>query len=380
MLYGIDAESANVAERTGVEWYAYHLIENMKKHALQEGERVRLYSRTPLQGALAELPAGWESCVLPWKLPGWMRFRMSVELHRRPPNVFFVPSQGLPLLPWHNRKQHRVTFTTIHDVGFARMPELYDTSGRRRLIHATREAIRYATDLFVVSEFTKREVMDVYHVPEDRIVVTPLAYDSSVFYRKEAADVDAVLARYRLGRNFFLHVGRWERKKNLLTLLRAFEEFKSTRGMGDPFELVLVGKPGGFGYEEIKQWLRVSPARMSIRTLLHVPSEDTAALMNAATAFVFPSWYEGFGIPNLEALACGTPLLTSDIPAHREVVGDAAVFLPPEVPEAWAKAMHDLVLNASQRLELVEKGLRQVQKFSWDQTAGRTLDTLRANG
>ncbi len=228
-----------------------------------------------------------------------------------------------------------------------------------------------------VSEFTKREVMELYRVPEDRLVVTPLAADTSMFRPLPPEAVVSVLERHRLGRHFFLHVGRWERKKNLTTLIRAFEIFKATRGVGDPFELVLVGKPGGFGHEEIERALRTSSAHAAIRPLPYLSGPEIAAIMNAATAFVFPSFYEGFGIPNLEALACGTPLITSDIPPHREVVENAAVFVPPNAPEAWEAALRELAENPARRVELREAGLARAAAFSWEKTAALTLETMR---
>ena len=371
IVYAIDASSANKQTRTGVEWYAYHLIEHMKRHALLADERVVLYSPTPLTGALAELPTGWESRVIAWPFPGWMRLRMSWELWRKKPSVFFVPAQGLPAF-----SRGRI-LTTIHDVGWRRRPDLYDSASRRRLDYAMRQALTKATKLFVVSEFTKREVLELYKVAEDRLVVTPLAHNATIFHPLTPEEVEPVLNRYRLGRHYFLHVGRWERKKNVATLIRAFVLFKATRGVGDPYELVLVGRSGGCGSEETERALRDSPARESIRTLPYLVGEEIAALMNAATAFVFPSLYEGFGIPNLEALACGAPLLTSHIPPHHEVAGDAARYVPPEEPEAWAQAMRELALEPTMRVQWRDRGLEQARRFSWEKTATQTWETMR---
>ncbi|MDG1949847.1 MAG: glycosyltransferase family 1 protein, partial [bacterium] len=186
-----------------------------------------------------------------------------------------------------------------------------------------------------------------------------------------------VLRQYRLGTKIFLVVGRLEKKKNVSTLIRAFELFKSRRGLGDPYELVFAGEPG-YGFGAIKQYLQNVKAKESIKTLGFVPDEDLAKLMSAATGYMFPSWYEGFGIPNLEAMACGTPLITSDIPAHREVVGDAGLFASPSEPEQWAQALGRLVQGDGLGDQLVEKGKRRVQQFSWEKTAGLTWELLRS--
>jgi len=370
-ILAIDASSANKAHRSGVEWYAFHLIQAMKNRALAEGERVVLFSPTPLKGPLAELPPGWESRVLKWWLPmGWMKGRVSWELLRRAPSVFFVPAQGLPAFG-------KNLVATIHDVGFRHIPAMYDSKQRRVLERSTRSAAKRSRKIFAVSEFTKREIANAYRVADDRIAVTPNAVNADVYKKLDDATVAPVLQKHRLGRHFFLYVGRMDAKKNVKTLIRAFELFKSGRGLGDPFELVLVGSPG-FKFFEIKRYVEHSPAKASIRLLGYLPDEESAALMNAATAFAFPSWYEGFGVPPLEAAACGVPLIVSDIAAHREVLGDAAIFVAPGEPESWAKALRLVALEKSVADDLRAKGSLRVAAYSWTKTADIVWDALRS--
>ena len=365
--FGIDASSANKLKRTGVENYSRNLIQAMKTHALLEGERVFLYSNKPLEGDLAKLGEGWESKVLGWPLGGgWMKLRMSWEMLRRAPDVLFVPGQAPPI------KSSKNLVTTVHDIGFARRPDLYDSSVRKRLVRSTKSAIKKAAKILVPSEFTKQELMEVYRVAADRMSVTleaPTAIDPSV--------TSDALQRHRLGSHYFLSVGRLEKKKNVTTLLRAFELFKDTRGVGDPFELVLVGSPG-FGARELTQYLKVSKHRAQIKLLGYRPDNEVQTLIKSATAFLFPSNYEGFGIPNLDAMRAGTPLITSDIPPHREVCGDAALYASPNEPNAWARAMAHIAQDATLREGLVAKGLERVKMFSWDNTAAKTWEVLRS--
>lgn len=371
VVYGIDASSANKQKRTGVENYACELIQALKLQPLKQQERVVLYSPIKLDDELGNLPAGWSSLILKWPLKrGWMSCRVSWEMFRRRPTILFVPGQALP-------RFLRTTLATIHDVAFARRPDLYEPAVRRRLKCVTKRAIKKATRILVPSEATKQDLVDLYHVASDHVVAIPEAVNTKMFhpYSKEAAR--ATLQQHRLGTNFFLTVGRLEKKKNLTTLIRAFELFKARRGVGDPFELLLIGEPG-FGYDEIKKYIDLSPTKEQIRVLGYLPDSEVAPLMSAATAYVFPSWYEGFGIPNLEAMAAGATLITSDIPAHQEVVGDAGLLVSPGEPEAWAHAMERVVKDGSLRAELVEKGKQRVSAFSWDKTAIMTLDTLRS--
>jgi glycosyltransferase involved in cell wall biosynthesis len=372
-IFAIDASSANKDKRTGVENYAFHLIEAMKKEPLKVGERVVLFSPTPLQGTLAQMPSSWESRVLGWKLKrGWMQLRVSWELLRRRSSVFFVPAQGIP-----NFSFRVLIVTTIHDIAFRRIGNLYSSSVRKRVASATSRAIKKAEHLISVSQFTKEELKTVYNVSETKITVTPLSAATEIYKRLDAKAIELVLQKYRLGHNFFLFVGRLEKKKSVSTIIRAFELFKQNRGMGDPFELVLVGEQG-FGYEEIRTCVERSPQRTLIREVGYLSDQEVSALMNVSTALLFPSLYEGFGIPNLEAMACGTVLLTSDIPVHHEVAGPAAIYISPKDPELWAKQMTRLVADPLLRERLIENGSIRVAEFSWEKTAKQTWEVLRS--
>ncbi len=369
VTYAIDASSANKQRRTGVENYARDLIQTMKSHPLMEGERVVLYSPTPLDETLGELPEGWSSSVLNWPLPsGWMAGRVRWEVLRKKPTVLFVPAQAIPRVS----KNVKVV-TTIHDVAFARRPDLYDPKVRKRLKSVTRRALKRSAKVLVPSQATADDLLQIYRAPQEHVVVTHLAPS----IKMGDTDSRATRQHYRLGANFFLTVGRLEAKKNITTLIKGFELFKSRRGVGDPFELVLVGEPG-FGYEEIDKYFEHSSAKEAIRSLGYVPDDQVAHLMAAATAYVFPSWYEGFGIPNLEAMSAGTALISSDIPAHREVVGDAGILVPPNEAEGWAQAMEKIVRDPTIRQGLVDKGKTRVATFSWERTAQQTWEVLRS--
>lgn len=351
--FAVDASSAGKSNRSGVEWYAFHLIEAMKNQALADGEHLVFYTPETLR----------------WPLPfGWMKGRVTWEMLRRRADALLVPAQGIPLAG--------KVAAVIHDVGFLRVPGVYAPADRRRQQAEAKRVVRRAKKILAVSEFTKREVMDLYKVPGERIVVAPNAVNADVYRPVDAAAAEAAMQKHRLGRNFFLYVGRLDAKKNIKTLIRSFELFKSARGTGDPFELVLVGSQG-YGFSEIKTYLDHSGHRADIRLLGYVEDRDVAALMGAATAFAFPSWYEGFGVPPLEAAACGAPLIVSDIGAHREVLGDAALFVSPKEPESWARAMQQMVLDPGLRESLRAKGFARAAAYSWDATAKVALETLR---
>lgn len=365
MKLGIDASSANKTERTGVEWYSYHLLREMQKNALHPAERVLLYSPKVLQEDLAELPQDWESQVLEWPLArGWMQGRMSMEMRINPPDVLFVPGQALPrILP-------KKTITTIHDIAFKRFPEVYDAGSRKHLERITADSLHRADHILTVSEFSKSELLSLYQIKEEKITVTPLALNTKMFQEMDKTRVREILDEHTLFRPYFLFVGRIEKKKNVKMLIDAFREFKNRTG--SDAELILVGTPG-FGFHEM-----FKPHPQGVRCLGYLSEEHLSAIMNGASAYCFPSWYEGFGIPNLEAMSCGTPLLTSDIPVHREVCGDAANFIPPNDPLSWSQAMERILEDREWGEALSDKGRVRAAEFSWEATAAKTWEAIRS--
>jgi glycosyltransferase involved in cell wall biosynthesis len=365
MIIGIDATSANKKERTGVEWYTFHLIQNLKE-VIPASERVILYSANPLQDDLKQLPSNWKSGVLKWPPKfGWNTFRLSWEMWRRKPDVLFVPGNRLPRIVGSN------TVTTVHDIGPDRIPGKYEAKVRKKISRATKVAGKKATKIITVSEFTKRELMEKYKIAEGRITAIPLAADSKRYRQLEDKEQQQVLAKHRLSRNYLFHIGRLETKKNISALIRAFDTFKKRRGVGDPFQLVLAGSPG-YGFGTIKKYIDGSEFKDQIRLLGRVDENDVPALMNAATLYLFPSWYEGFGIPALETMSCGTAMIASDIGALHEVAGNAALFVSPKEPERWTKAIQELISNGTKRDDLVAKGLERAKQFSWNKTAEQT--------
>lgn len=368
MRIGIDASSANKARRTGIEWYSLLLLNAMKTHALQTDERVFLYSPDPLCAELASLPEVWESKVLKWPLSrGWMNMRMGLEMLFRSPDLLFVPGQALPnCLPRGGK-----TIVTVHDCAFDRRPDLYHPEVLERLRTVYLDFVKRA-DLFIcVSEASRTDLMNYYSVSADRIVVTPLSLNKNVFQVMTHDRIQPALAEYGLERPFILFIGRLEKKKNVRTLIEAYSDLQ------DDVDLVLIGHPG-YGYEEIQEAISLSPKRDRIHQLGYLSLYETVALMNAAELFAFPSWEEGFGIPNLEAMQCGTPLITSDIPVHREIVGSAGLLVDPADTAAWTSAMHRVLTDHSLKRRLVEAGENRVQDFSWKKTAAQTWEAIRS--
>ncbi|MFH1632168.1 MAG: glycosyltransferase family 1 protein [bacterium] len=368
---GIDINALTRKNMTGTERYVFELLSEMKKIPLEDDERVLLYSSAPVP-SLDPLPAGWSFKILNWwPRKGWTHGRLSWELIRRTPNVFFTPAHEIPR--FHGRLK---IVSTVHDAAFRRTPQVYSSAVRRRQEWAVGRAINESAHLITVSKTTKRDLIELYRVPAEKITATPLAVDLEDFQTTED-QISATMQKYRIARGrYFVTIGRIEHKKNILTLLRAFEDLKYTRGAGDPTQLLLGGTFGN-NSDDIKIAIAQSPARKDILLPGYIVEEDLAPLIAGSAAYVFPSWYEGFGITALEALAAGTVLIASDIPALREVAGDAAIFADPKSITEWRDAMLNVALNKIDRQSMIDKGMIRLDSFSWSQTAEQTWQALR---
>lgn len=365
--YGIDAHALLRAKATGVERYVSALLGEMMKLPLRADERVVLYGNGPKPVAL-ELPTGWSWKELKWIGRGWTHGRLSLEMVMHPPTVLFVPAHEIPA---YVRSSTKVV-TTIHDVVFKRVPSTYSTKGRARQEAAVRRAAARANKILAVSEATKLDLAEFYRVSPERVSVTHLA--PSVV----AAPAEGALERHHVRpKNYFVFVGRLEAKKNIAHLVKAFALVKRKLGQGHPLKLVLVGS-FGFGEQDIHWAIKNSGFANDILLLGYIPDADVSALLKESLGYVFPSLGEGFGIPVLEAMQAGAPVIASDIPALREVGGEACLYASPTDVAAFALALEQFVFDESLRSDFAEKGRRRLQEFSWHKTAAITWEALRS--
>ncbi|MDD5164697.1 MAG: glycosyltransferase family 1 protein, partial [Patescibacteria group bacterium] len=295
MIIGIDASRANRPQKTGVEWYSYHLIQELKKIPLSQGDKFILYASEELKGDLGIMPAGWKTKILSWPLKYfWTQKRLSWEMLINPPDILFVPAHCLPIFCRAKK------IMTIHDLGFKRFPKAY-TFGQRiyySLVHSF--AAKYADKIITPSEFTKTEIINLYKTDPNKIIVIPLGYSENYNLIEDKNKIEEILIKYQIKKPYLFFVGRLEKKKNIKGLINAYQQLQILNSKFQILNLVLAGSPG-FGYQEAKS--QIKSLGEKIRQINYVEPKDLVYLYAGAEAFVFPSFYEGFGIPLLEAMA-----------------------------------------------------------------------------
>ncbi|MEM8504543.1 MAG: glycosyltransferase family 1 protein [Cyanobacteria bacterium P01_D01_bin.1] len=278
---------------------------------------------------------------------------------------------------------------TVYDVSFALYPE-YATSVSRSYYSAVKRCLQWTDLVITISESSKQDIMNCFQIPAERVWVTPLASrypilpsNSDEVEQDESRQFGGVpkaflsgLNRHaaspnlKLDRPYLLFVGTLEPRKNITAIIQAFDQLKS--GYGVDHQLLLVGRRGWL-YEPIFAAIQQSSYRDYIHQLDYVAELFMSALYQNATAFVYPSYYEGFGLPVLESMSLGCPVVSSNASSIPEVAGDAAILVPPDDVDALADALYRLIESPSLRRHYVRAGYEQVRKFSWAKTAQSTI-------
>ncbi len=265
--------------------------------------------------------------------------------------------------------------TTIYDLGFMRHPRYADPKALKALSRNLRESVERAAGVITVSEFSKSEIMDLLGLPDSMVEVVYPGVSPSLSGHVDEPAILRVRRKCGLSGPYILFVGTIEPRKNIPALLRAFAEalpFFRARGC----RLLLAGKKGWL-YDEVFETVRACALEDHVVFTGYVEDDDLGPLYRAAEFAVFPSFYEGFGMPLLEAMASSIPVLASDIEAHREVLGEAALFFDPCDPEGLARRMKELYEDRELRRTLTEKGDARAGRFTWEASAARTARIYR---
>lgn len=300
----------------------------------------------------------------------WEQLTLPVETALVGPTLVHSPD----FVPCFRRAWRAVI--TVHDLAFLKYPRVM-TAQSHRYYDQVGRACRSAEQVIAVSENTARDLRDLLQVPAERISVIYEAADPLFHPLRDDKAMATLLERHGVGRGYLLFVSTIEPRKNLATVLRALAQLRAAgaerlRGL----QLVIVGRPGWL-YESTFRLVAELGLREQVHFLGGATQVDLLLLYNGAAALVYPSLYEGFGLPPLEAMACGTPVLCADVASLPEVVGDAGVLLPPQEVEVWAEAISQVIEDAALRLALSQRGLVRARQFSWRRAAAETLAVYR---
>jgi glycosyltransferase involved in cell wall biosynthesis len=363
MRIGIDAHAIG-SQLTGNETYVKNLV-----MALARIDRVNEYVLFFTRPDVAE---DWEGRFPNFRVqllrPGtpYARIPLSfpIALYKTGVDLLHVQYTAPPISP-------RPIVVTVHDLSYEHFPQFFTARERfffrRTIPHTSRRARMVLTG----SEYSRQDIIHTYRIPPGKVVVTPYGAEGRFAPVGDPMELERLRKKYGIERDYLLSVGNLQPRKNLARLIQAYsrlresvEEFRS--------QLVIVGKKAWL-YKNIFHTVHRSGFSGDVILTDYVPDEDLPGLYSGAIAFVYPSIFEGFGLPVLEAMACGAPVITSNSSSLPEVVGEAGLMVDPYDEEALSRAIQRVTEDGSLRAQLSGAGLRQAAKFSWDRAAKLTL-------
>lgn len=361
MLIGIDASRAVTLQPTGTEVYSQQLIRALTDSA-SEHHFCLYFNQPPPDDRFDAVNV--ECKTIPLRRL-WTHLRLSLEVTRHPPHILFVPAHVLPIL------RPRRSVVTVHDLGYLHFPEAHPIAQRLYLDWSTRWNARVSARVIADSKATKEDLITTYQTPPEKIIVAYPGLDPQLRRVQDKQHIQTVKRRYNLDGDYLFTIGTLQPRKNLARLIEAFER----SGLRDQFKLAIAGKKG-WHYDDL--FNQVERLRLNERVLFlgYVSDEDKAALLSGALAFVFPSLYEGFGFPIIEAMLCGAPVVCSNTSSLSELVGDAALTVDPLRMDAITAALKRITTDRELRRTLIERGFVQATQFSWQACARTILDVF----
>lgn len=365
MHVAIDAHSVG-SGLAGNETYITNLIE-----ALADFDSTNRYTLYVTKREVVERYQGrWPHVTVRLTLPHTPLVRIPVtlvaELRRRPVNLLHVQYTAPPFAPCP-------VVATIHDISFEHLPQTFKRKSWMQLRLTVRRTAREAAHIITPSEHTRRDITNTYGIAPERVSMIPLSAAPHFKPVTSKEEIERVRRLYQLESDYILAVGSIQPRKNLVRLISAYASLRRARPHAKLPQLVLVGKQAWLYKETLRA---VAEHGISDHTIFtgYVPDTDLPALYTGALCFVYPSFFEGFGLPPLEAMQCGTPVITGDRSSLPEVIGDSGLMVNPFDESALAAAMARLIDEERLRAELRARGLQRARLFSWRETARQTLE------
>jgi len=371
MVIAIDGYEANVTTRVGIGRYAYEILKAM--YALLRDQYIAGELKDVYRIYLPSIPLPDMPKASPWwqyRIVGpkklWTFIGLPLALSKDMPraDVVFSPTHYIP------RFIRTPRVMSIMDLSYLQFPELFKSKDLHQLVHWTQYSVSHAAAVLTISEFSKNAIIDTYHVPGTSVYVT--------YPGLSALHSMGTTEKYHIAKHYILSVGTIQPRKNYTRLIESFAEFlKLNKQKFGLIDLVIVGKKGWL-YEEILAAPSKYGVKERVKFLDFVPDDDLPALYKQALCFALPSLYEGFGLPVLEAMAQGCPVVVSSTSSLPEIAGKAGIYVTPEDTKSITQGLLTAVRqrNLIQGRSRIKKGLEQVKKFTWEEAAKQTIAVL----
>jgi glycosyltransferase involved in cell wall biosynthesis len=360
----IDAHAVG-AKLGGNESYAVNLIEALAQ--IDSANHYTIYITTA--EARERFQGRWPNFKVRATLPHTPLIRipltLSAELRKNPVDVLHVQFTAPPFCPCP-------VVVSIHDLSFEHLPETFKRRSRTQLRLTVRHSARRAARIISLSEHGRRDIIETYGITAERVSAIPLAAPAHFAPVHDNRELQRVRHNYGIDGDYILTVGSIQPRKNLARLVQAYASLRGNKSADKLPKLVLVGKSGWL-YDDTLRALKETGVADTVVLTGYVPQEDLPALYSGALCFVYPSYFEGFGLPPLEAMKCGAPVIVGNKTSLPEVVGDAALTVDPFDVEAIASAMQRVIESPALREELSIKGQARAETFDWRETARKTL-------
>jgi len=364
----LDAFPLN-APKSGVGYYTYHLLKALSNIYQNEDEFIYFYGRR-FSKNIIERPATVDAATRktlkalfrnPYRITQPIK-ELIFKFGAKKINPDIYHDTNYVLLPYSGRQ-----VVTVFDMSIKRFPETHPAGRVKFFNEYFDKRIPNADHILSISEFTKNELIEIMGISPDKITVTPLAQPES-FYRPSISQIKKFKKSHQLPENYFLYLGNIEPRKNLISLIQAFKNFSNTN---HNVKLILAGSQTWLS-EPVIQEIKNHNLEKSVLLPGYVNENDLPLWYASALAFVYPSKYEGFGLPVIEAMATGTPVITSNVSSLPEVAGNAAILIPPDDIDGWANSMSAIANSSEMREKLINSGLARAATFSWEKCARMT--------
>ena len=364
MRIAIDAHSVG-ARLGGNETYAINLIEALAE--IDQDNQYTLY--VTKQQALERFGDRWPNFAVRLTRPHTPLVRipltLSLELRRDPVDLLHVQYTAPPFAPCP-------IVTTIHDLAFEHLPETFNRRSWMQLRLTVRSTARRAAQIITVSEYSRQDIIRTYGLSPEAITVTPEAASEDFRRVKDDDELRLMRETYGIERDYILSLSSIQPRKNLVRLIEAYSLLRQLHPEGKLPQLVLAGKRG-WRDNEIMRAAQRDELGADIRFTGYVADEHLNALYSGAVCFAYPSYFEGFGLPILEAMKCGTPVVAGNRTSIPEVTGEAALLFDPFDVHSLVEALKQILNDSEYRATLSAKGLQRANEFSWQRTARLTL-------